>query len=63
MNGGYLVASRPLLYIAIDVFNILCQGTICNLPWVEVLWVGSLHAQSSDPMDQRRIDSNMPIEP
>jgi hypothetical protein len=37
----------------------LCQCTIYNLLWVEFLWVGSLHAQSDDPMDQRRIDCDV----
>jgi hypothetical protein len=63
MDGRYSVASCPLLYISICIFNPLCQCVVCNLPWTEFLWVGSLHAQSGDPMDQRRIDGDASIYP
>jgi hypothetical protein len=61
LDGRYLVASRSLFYISICVFDPLCQCAICSLPWVEVLWVKSLHAQSGDPMDQRQIDCDASV--
>jgi hypothetical protein len=39
LDGIYLVASRPVFYIAIGILNSLCQGAVCNLLLVEFLWV------------------------
>ena len=61
LDGCYLVASLPLLHIVIGIFNILLQGTVCILSWVKVLRVWSLHAQSSDPVDQRQNDGDASI--
>jgi hypothetical protein len=63
LDGGYLVALLPFLYIIVGVFYSLFQGMIYNLPWVKILRVWSLHAQSSDLVDQHQIYSDVLIQP
>ena len=63
LDGGYLVASLSLLYITIIILYALCQGVIGSLPWVELLRVRSLHAQSYNELDQTLIHSDMLVKP
>jgi hypothetical protein len=63
LDGGYLVAPLSFVHIIVDVLYSLRQGTICNLPWVKILRVHSLHAQSNDLVDHRQIYNDAPIQP
>jgi hypothetical protein len=63
LDRSYLVASLFLFDFAISLLDALCQGAILGLPWVKLLRVGSLHAQSCNQVDQLQIHSNTSIDP
>jgi hypothetical protein len=59
LDRGYLVASLSLINFTICFLYALNQGVIRGLPWVELLRLRSLYAQSYDQVDQRWIQSNL----